>query len=190
MENKLLGEKIKSERLSQSMKIKDLAKQIGVSSSLLSQIERGLASPSLSTLRSITEALNIPMFSLFLQEKEKIGKVELVRKNERIRVTDGHTEEKNIELSYDLLSPDLKGDIQLCEMKLSSGEINSKTLHAHDAEEVAVCVEGEITLILQDEEIILKNGDSVRIEKNTGHRWENNYNSDSKIIFAISPPIF
>lgn len=190
MDSKSLGKKIKLERIRRSLSIKEVAEKIGVTSSLLSQIERGLASPSLNTLRLITEVFDIPMFSLFMPDKEKVGKVEVVKKDERIRITDGNTKEKNIELSYDLLSPDLKGSIQLCEMSLSPGEMNSEHLNSHDAEEVATCTEGKIVLILKNTEITLNTGDAVRLEKNTEHRWKNNTEKTSKIIFAISPPIF
>lgn len=172
------------------MSIKELAELVGVSSSLLSQIERGLANPSLNTLRSISDALDVPIFSLFMTEDNEIGAVEVVKKNDRINIKDGDTEEKNVELRYDLLSPDLKGAIQLCEMRLAPGEVNSINLNRHNAEEVAVCTVGEITLILNDKSIVLEKGDSVRIEKNTGHKWKNNTKDISAIIFAISPPIF
>ena len=172
------------------MSIKQLSEIIGVTSSLLSQIERGLANPSLNTLRAISDALNVPIFSLFMTEDNEIGAVEVVKKIDRINIKDGDTEEKNVELRYDLLTPDLKGAIQLCEMILAPGEINSTSLNRHNAEEVAVCTIGEITLILNDKSILLEKGDSVRIEKNTGHRWKNNTKDFTGIIFAISPPIF
>lgn len=190
MDNNLLGKKLKEVRLERCLSIKEVAEEIKVSSSLLSQIERDLAMPSLNTLRLLAEFFDVPMFSLFMSPKEKFERVELVRKQDRIHITDGRPKVKNEKYSFELLSPDLKGDIQLCEMSLAPGENNSSRLVTHEAEEVATCVEGEITFIIDDREIVMKKGDTVRISKNTGHRWRNDSKENAKIIFAMTPPIF
>lgn len=183
-----LGKTIKEIRIDRGMSIKDLAELVGVSSSLLSQIERGLANPSLNTLRSISINLDVPMFSLFLDEDNNHPMV--VRKEDRIRITSGESNNREIELNYDLLSPDMKGAIQLCEMDLGPSQYSSDRLNTHDGEEVAVCTEGIIELHLETQIITLNKGDSIRIEKNTPHRWKNPSHGQSAIIFAITPPAF
>lgn len=183
-----LGSTIKEIRIDKGMSIKDLAEQVGVSSSLLSQIERGLANPSLNTLRSIAQNLDVPIFSLFLDEENNHPMV--VRKTDRIRITSGESNNRDVELNYDLLSPDMKGAIQLCEMDLGPHKYSSDKLNIHDGEEVAVCTEGSIELHLDVQVIRLDKGDSIRIEKNTPHRWKNPSDGKSAIIFAISPPAF
>lgn len=183
-----MGKTIKEIRIDKEMSIKDLAELVGVSSSLLSQIERGLANPSLNTLRSISQNLDVPMFSLFLDEDNNHPMV--VRKADRIRITASEESTSDLELGYDLLSPDLKGAIQLCEMDLGPHQFSSDTLSNHDGEEVAVCIKGTIELHLERQVLTLNEGDSVRIEKSTPHRWRNPSYGESCIIFAITPPIF
>ncbi len=60
-----LGEKIAEVRKKQNLSIRDLAKLADVTPSLLSQIERGLANPSVNSLKSIASSLNVPLFTIF-----------------------------------------------------------------------------------------------------------------------------
>lgn len=184
----ILGKKIKEARERMGLSIKDLAIKVDVSSSLLSQIERDLANPSLNTLRSIATQLEVPMFSFF--EESKTSETEIVRHDERIRIINGKTNSKEIEQGYDLLSPDLKGAIQMCEMTLGPNQYNSDKFNRHDAEEVAVCTEESIELHLETQTILLDKGDSIRIVAGTPHRWRNPSDKKCAIIFAMSPPTF
>lgn len=188
IELETLGKKIRNIRIEKGLSLKQLAEEMKVSSSLLSQIERGLANPSLTTLRSISQKLEVPMFSLFEDEKNKDTKI--VRKKERIQIKNGKSNSDKLELGYDLLTPNLKGAIQMCEMHLGPHQISSEKLNKHNAEEVAVCTKGSIELNLKDEVFLLNKGDSVVIEKNTPHFWENPTNKSCTIIFAMTPPIF
>ncbi|HLS52796.1 MAG TPA: cupin domain-containing protein [Tissierellaceae bacterium] len=128
------------------------------------------------------------MFSFF--DTDKTADTRVVRSEERIRIINGRSNCDAVELGYDLLSPDLKGAIQLCEMTLGPYKYSSKKLDVHDAEEVAVCIKASIELHLEDEIITLNKGDSVRIEKGTPHRWKNPTEKQCAIIFAMTPPLF
>lgn len=175
-------------RLAKDLSIKELSERVDVSSSLLSQIERGLANPSLNTLRSISAQLDVPMFSFF-EDKETVETM-VVRNNQRIRIVNGKTNSHEVELGYDLLTPDLKGSIQMCEMNLGPHQYSSDKLNRHNAEEVAICTQESIELHLENKFILLDKGDSVRIKKETPHRWKNPTDKKCTIIFAMSPPIF
>lgn len=60
-----LGARIRSERLRQGVSVRRLARDIGVSASLISQIETDKSQPSVSTLYAITSALGISVEDLF-----------------------------------------------------------------------------------------------------------------------------
>ena len=63
--NLSLGAKVRALRKQQNLKINDLAKMTGLTSSMISQLERALISPSIATLKKICEAMNIPVSYLF-----------------------------------------------------------------------------------------------------------------------------
>ena len=183
-----LGSNIKKFRSIKKLSLKELAKEIDVSPSMLSQIESGKANPSLNTLKLISKNLDVPMFTLFEEENKEAAMI--IKKENRIRITSGRANSDEYQLSYDLLSPDMKGDVQLCEMKLSGFQYNSDDFNIHKGEEVAVCSLGKIELMLETGTYLLQNGDSVRIPSGTKHRWKNPGKEDCARIFAISPPIF
>ena len=54
-----LGERIREERMSRGVSLRALAGQVGVSASMISQIENGKSQPSVSTLYAITSALGV-----------------------------------------------------------------------------------------------------------------------------------
>jgi transcriptional regulator with XRE-family HTH domain/quercetin dioxygenase-like cupin family protein len=60
-----LGERIRDARMARGLGVRELARLTECSASLVSQIERGRANPSVSTLYSLADALGISVASLF-----------------------------------------------------------------------------------------------------------------------------
>ncbi len=65
-----IGRQVKSFRVKQGITVADLARQADLSPGMLSKVENGLTSPSLATLHSLAEALNVPVTSLFRMYEE------------------------------------------------------------------------------------------------------------------------
>ena len=184
MENNELGKKIAELRTNKNLNIKQLAEKVNVTSSLLSQIEHGLASPSLNTLRMIAAALDVPMFSFFM---ENINHRDLiVRADYRKKLT--FPAAKNLE--YLLLSPDLTGTIEMVLMKIPSQSQSCQEPLAHVGEEVAYVLSGSVVLHLENVVETLHTGDSVKIPPGTKHKWENQTDEVVTVIFAVTPPTF
>jgi transcriptional regulator with XRE-family HTH domain len=179
-----IGKRIKLERNKKGWTLNTLALQVGITSSLLSQIEKGKASPSIKSLRLISQALDVPMFTFFLEENSNDALV--VRKNQRKIISNP----KMNQVSYELLSPDLKSDIEFALMTVPAGTVSSDELMEHLGEEAAFVMKGTVHLELEAEKIELLQGDSVKIPKRVKHRWVNHSMNDSEIIFAITPPSF
>src|SRR3989442_7824207 len=79
-----LGARIRALRLARSETLRALAGRAGVTESFLSQVERGVASPSIASVQRIARALDTSIAELFA-ERERVG--EVVRAEERRRVT-------------------------------------------------------------------------------------------------------
>lgn len=60
-----IGARIRAERERRGISVRGLARDVGVSPSLISQIETGKSLPSVSTLYAITTALNVPVDEIF-----------------------------------------------------------------------------------------------------------------------------
>ena len=63
-----IGQKIKTYRSARGLTVKELAAKAQITASMLSQIERGQATPSLNTIRQLSEALDEPIFRFFMDE--------------------------------------------------------------------------------------------------------------------------
>lgn len=181
MENIDIGKKVEKYRKAKGWSSRELAKIAEITPSMLSQIERGLANPSIQTLKVLAKALDVPTFSFLLEESNTEDLV--VRSNERKKMVVEN-------LTYELLSPDFTGTLATAIMNVPPNTTSSEKLLEHKGEEVAFILEGKIKLFLDDEEYILQSGDSVKIPALMKHKWENNFNENAAILFSVTPPSF
>ena len=117
MEN--LGHTIRDERRKRKLTLERLSEKTNLSKSFLSQVERGPAQPSISSLKKIAQEFAIgvvDLFSLELKEKVRLDSPVAVRKNGQAYVEDVKVVRANrrksltlpgTRVSYDLLTPDL-----------------------------------------------------------------------------------
>ena len=71
-----IGKTIKDKRQEMNLSLREVSALSQVAGSTISQIETGKTSPNLLTLKAICDTLDIPVFSLFLEEDSQ---VQLVR---------------------------------------------------------------------------------------------------------------
>lgn len=178
-----IGEIIKKFRKEKSLTIKVLAEQINITSSMLSQIERGLANPSLNTVRAISHALDVPLFKFFMEYEDPNHENLIVRSDNRIHIIlDGN--------NYQLLTPTLNTNIEFMLLTLDPGSTTVTNPASHNGEEVSFVIEGPIEINLEGNTYLLNTGDSIRIPPNMRHSWINNGSGVATIIFAVTPPEF
>lgn len=163
------------------MSSRELAKSAEITPSMLSQIERGLANPSIQILKVLAKTRNVLTFSLLLEET--ITEDLIVRSSKRKKMISDN-------LSYELLSPNFTGNLATATMKIPSNTSSSENLLEHRGEEVAFILEGKIKVYLGEEEYLLEAGDSVKIPANLKHKWENNFSQNAVVLFSVTPPAF
>ncbi|WP_290652582.1 XRE family transcriptional regulator, partial [Aquisalimonas sp.] len=178
-----IGTRIRSIRQQRGLKVKQLAEAAGITSSLLSQVERGLSNPSINTLRAIAQALDVPIVVFFEQHDRSDDLV--VRRDARAKLR-----LPNSEVEYELLSPAGSSVLQLFLMHLEPKSASLNAPMSHHGEEAALVQEGRVELELGSRLVTLHAGDSVLIPSGTLHRWHNPQPQPATIVFAISPPSF
>lgn len=182
MDDERLGARIRTRRLQLGMTLRDLAETSGFTKSFVSQIERGRNSPSISTLRSIAAALEVPMFYFFQAEPSTDP---VVRLAERRVVTFRETG-----VQYEFLTPDLQRGIEMLELRLRPGQHTGNQPFSHDGEECAVLIEGTAEVEINEAIYPLEPGDSIYIGARQPHRVFNPGKKTAVIISAITPPSF
>lgn len=181
MENIDIGKRVERYRKGKNLRIRELAQLAEITPSMLSQIERGLATPSIQTLKMLAKSLDVPTFSFLLEETNTADLV--VRSGERKKMI-----VENV--SYELLSPDFTGNLAAAIMHVPPNHSSSDKLLEHKGEEVAYVLEGKIKLYLDEDEFVLEAGDSVKIPAHMKHKWENGFDLKAAILFSVTPPSF
>ncbi|WP_028777177.1 helix-turn-helix domain-containing protein [Shimazuella kribbensis] len=185
MNHHRLGQTVLGYRRKNGMTIREFAEYAGISTSLISQIERGQANPSLSVLELIAKALRVPLFSLFINEIDTDSLIS--RKQDRKKVF----RENSDHIVYEVLTPDfMKANIEILMMDLKA---NSNTTEGHyihnNKEEIAVIMKGHAYVELESTEYLLNEGDVVRIPPNIKHRFLNKSDEPNHILFVLTPSL-
>jgi transcriptional regulator with XRE-family HTH domain len=177
-----LGQRIRDERLRQSMTLAVLAAQVDLTVSALSQIERGASDPSLASLRRISAALKVPVFHLLAGDPE--GQL-VVRRDHRVKVTFPSREPQ-----YEMVIPDHPGDFTVLGLTMSGHSVTSQDPGAHPSEEFVIVTRGSMIVEIAGERYALETGDSVKIDRNLPHRFVNDADDPAEVIIVLSPAIF
>lgn len=177
-----LGMKIREKRLEQNMSIKELASRTGLTSGFISQIERNMTEPSITSLRKVAEALDVAVFYFFIDE---VNNNSVVRKEERQKLTF-----PNSHLVYELLSPDLNRQMEMFFATLESGAVTCDEPLSHNGEEVILVLKGTMEITIGSDTNVLEEGDSIYYFANIPHRIVNIGNNDLEFVSTITPPRF
>lgn len=184
MDDTDIGSVLQSYRKAKGVSLRQLAAETGVTASLLSQIERNLTNPSISTLKVIAKALGVPMYKFFLGEMP--GENPVVRRGARITL--GRPETNDV--IYELLTPRVNDKIECCMMHVPPKNDSCTVESRHDGDEVAYVVKGNITVFINDVAYNLQAGDSVMITSGNIHRWKNDDDEAAAVLFAVAPASF
>lgn len=179
-----VGNIIKNIRINKKFLLKDIAKKAGISASMLSQIEKGTANPSLNTIKEIASALDVPLFKFFIEPESKKNNISILKKDDRkIMVS------KNI--TYELFSPEINTNLECMEMIFhKKNSESSNKPKSHRGEEVAVVLKGKVQIEIEGATAIMTEGDSVHIPSLKSHKWTNLNNDKSIVLFVVTPPEF
>ena len=186
-----LGPRIRALRLKKKLTLQAVAERARVSQSLISQVERGLASPSVNTLRRIAGALDVPIAALFLggsmsdDEIDVTGSRLVVRRNERKGL---HVPRSKV--VYELLTPDLNRKVEFIWIEYEPGAITHIEPMSHPGEENALCLEGSVVVTIDAQEFVLTRGDSISFDSGRPHQVENRSKKKAVLVSAITPPSF
>ena len=176
----VLGARIRAVRTQRNLSLGDLASAAQVSRSLVSQIERGIATPSVDTLRRLASAMSVPVFSLFLEANGDQG---VVRAAER-RVV----HYPGSAVAREILSPNLRGRMAVLWVTFPPGERSSLQPVRHVGEECVVIVAGTIEIVIGDRPIRLGKGDSMTFDSEAPHIFRNPTDVPVEAFVVISPP--
>ncbi len=178
----MLGDKIRKKRSERNLSLKELAEKIDLTASFLSQIERDLAEPSISSLRKIANALEVPIF-YFLIDDEKSSPV--VRRNERktLKLPESH-------LIYELLTPDVNRAMEVFIARIEPHTGQGEGESTHPGEECILVMGGKMEIAVGEDLYTLEEGDSIYYFASLPHSIRNPGDTELVFLSSITPPRF
>lgn len=163
--NLRLGASIRHLRHARGRTLVQLAEATGLSHPFLSQLERGLAQPSLSSLRRIALALQTSPIELIAAADApdpSTARVEVHRRDE------GRVDESFAAGSARMLA---HGSRPLHPLEMEGSNTEPGEVFVHREDEFLYVVEGEVRVDLGDQEVHLRPGDSAYYAGGVPHRW-------------------
>lgn len=181
-----IGREIRTLRKAKGLTLERLGAQAGLSVSYLSQIERDISTPSVKVLHDLARALDVTVGWFFdgpnsAPEEERDCIVRQARRR-KLHFEAGMTD-------Y-LLTPDLSGALELLECVFPPGASSGAEGYRHAGEEAGVVIRGAFELWIGERRHRLEAGDSFRFASTTPHRYANPGDTETVVIWAITPPTY
>jgi transcriptional regulator with XRE-family HTH domain len=178
-----LGARIRVLRLTRRATLRHLAAEAGVTESFLSQVERGVASPSIASVQRIARALGATIAELFAAD-ERAGS--LVRVGERRRIV-----YQGLGAVDEFLTRATDGRLQVILSTIEPGGGTGDEPYTHESdEEVVIVLEGSLDLWVGPEHYLLEAGDAVTHSSRIPHRNTNPGPGIARVLFCSTPPSY
>lgn len=182
MVKKIIGKKLKSTRLKNDLTIQEVAKSSGVSSNMISRIERGLTIPSVEILMKLANAFGMSI-NFFVEDAATGSTVILTRRGQGEPIFFFEDKHQITSLTHGLRDPSFSVFFDTLEEGCSSGE----GAMVHSGEEFALLMEGCVAFYIEGREYLLEQGDSLTFKASLPHRWENRHNGQSLVMWVVAP---
>jgi transcriptional regulator with XRE-family HTH domain len=180
----VIGARVKALRESADLSLRDLAQRSGVSAPMLSQVERGETSPTLTVAAKIAAGLELRLSQLLRLDED--GAVTIVRAGDRQRggnMRRGHRFEvmtsgqpgQRAELSRHVLAAGA-----------STGAPDDPPMHEPGSRETALVERGSVVLICDGERHPLAEGDCVTFDADLPHHFENPSTEEAAFLAVVS----
>ncbi|MBP1948381.1 helix-turn-helix domain-containing protein [Virgibacillus litoralis] len=186
--SKTVGEKLRSIRLSKGVTIKDISSQTKLTSSFISQFERGITKSSIASMQKIAQVLDIPIASLFENGNSQgfeSKNVSIVRKKNRSQLSFPKPAFTN-----DYLLTNLDGKLQVIYSTIEPGGKSGEP-YSHDSEEECIIVlSGEMKITIEEETFHLFEGDTIKFSSRLSHSWQNPGAEPLEALWVMTPPSF
>ncbi len=165
-----IGSKMKNLRKARKLTLQDVARETGFSPALISQIENNNVSPPIATLSKLARFFDVKM-GHFFEEEEEERKYEVVRREERRVVSrvisksgTGHG------YTYEALSFRKRNKKMEPFLLTVSERAAEENLYNHEGEEFLLILKGKAEVLLEDERLVLQEGDAVYFDSSLKHR--------------------
>jgi transcriptional regulator with XRE-family HTH domain len=162
-----LGARIRDGREAAGLTVRGLAREIGVSPSLVSQIENGIAQPSVGTLWAMVTALGLSLDSLFADAEpgDRPAMVQRAAERPALELGDGVRWERLT------VAPDADADFAFVTYAPGADSGADDPRASHRGKEYGYVITGRLGIDVGEEQLELGPGDAIVFGSETPHRF-------------------
>jgi transcriptional regulator with XRE-family HTH domain len=164
MDERAIGENIRALREAAGLTLTAAAKKAALTKSALSKIETGQSSPPIATLLRIAKALNVALVEFFTAEKTHLPYVLTRKGTGRVISRDG----SRFGYSYEALGIE-KVDKIAEPFLLNIKPDDPEGVFHHEGQEFIYMLSGQMSFTINDEDLILRAGDSLYFDSTNVH---------------------
>jgi transcriptional regulator with XRE-family HTH domain len=176
-----IAKNLKTFRENKKLSLEKVAELTGVSKTMIGQIERGESSPTIKTIWKIANGLKISFSSLITCPQPE---TKIVRKEERKTLSES-------EGKYRVFSNfpfEAERRIEVYTVEIDAGGFLDSDAHLEGTEEYITVFEGELKLSVNDQQFVIKSGDSIRFKADQSHSYRNIGASKTSISMILYYP--
>jgi transcriptional regulator with XRE-family HTH domain len=182
-----LGQKLKKLRLRRKVALVDLGKHTGLSASMLSQLENGKLVPTLPTLTRIAMVFDVSL-EYFFSERKQQKLFAVVRAKQRMRFPD-RPDKKLPAYFFECLAFSAQDKaMQAYLAEFPARPLEQADEHFHEGSEFLYLFDGSLAITFQNEEHVLRSGDSVYFDSSEPHSYRGMGKSGARAVVITVPP--
>lgn len=182
----VLGQRMRGMRQRRQWTLQDISARSGLSVGMLSQIERGVSSPSIRSLQKLAEIFSVPVGWFFSEAAAPQQGPAWIQRRAQRRVLD--LSAKGI--TKELLNPDGDGTLELMLITVEAGGSSGEAPYQHAGEDAGTVLEGVLELEVEGVAGRLQAGDSFRFPATQPHRFSNPGPLRCVVVWAVTPPLY
>ncbi len=173
---------VKDRREQMGMTLRALASRSGVSSSMISEIERGAKSPTISTLSALAQALGVPISALVEGAAPATERIQVVRASEQSELVDSGSGARR--KAY---RPPLRGSkVEFIRYVVPAKKIAGPFAgHREGTIEHMHVAAGNIRVVFGTDTVDLKTGDNCSCLADIPHHFDNRQSKRAALIYIV-----
>ncbi len=180
-----IGTRLKRLRAERSLTIARLAELAGVSSGMISQIERGTTNPSIRTLQRLRAALGVNLWEVLdrsdaPEAAPPVPSGYVLRRADRPRIVVGESR-----LVKELLSPRKDRNLRFMIITLPPGGVSEDVIIG-DGDKGGLVMEGRVRLTVGPDRSDLAEGDSFQFPSSLPHALSNPHAEPARVVWIMS----
>lgn len=166
-----IGAKLKKLRVARNLTLQSVAKEVGFSASLISQIEHNNISPPIPTLAKMAKFFSVEISSFFTDENENPN-YEIIRKDDRKMVPRVISREGTVHGYYYEAFSFKKKDRKIEPFLITLFEAKPDTnTYSNEGESFLYVIDGTFHLQIDEKKISLQEGDAIYFDASLEHRF-------------------